>query len=239
MQIEAITHTGLVRPNNEDRYLVLRFGTSGALAAIADGMGGHAGGETAAQIALETLAAFDSEHEEPAEALTRHVISAHENILHASAVDRALRGMGSTLSIIFVSGRTAYWASVGDSRIYLFRNGVLTPVSNDHTIPGSLLKEGKITREQARLHPYGNVLLRCVGCDRHEPDRGTFEVNPGDLLMLSSDGLHDLLSDGQIAEVLSEVLSSEESLTAKLQNMLSMCLELGGRDNITAVLMYI
>ncbi len=235
MEIEAITHTGLVRPNNEDRYFVSRLGMNSVLAAIADGMGGHAGGEIAAEIALEALAGFDSECEDPGEALTRCMMSAHESILDASAADRSLRGMGSTLSIVFVSGPKAYWASVGDSRIYLFRCGGLSPVSNDHTIPGSLLKEGKITRETARLHPYRNVLLRCVGCDRHEPDSGAFDLYAGDLLMLSSDGLHDLLSDEEI----SEVLSSEGNLSAKLQNMLAMCLELGGKDNITAVLVSI
>jgi len=97
---------------------------------------------------------------------------------------------------------------------------------------GMLLQKGEITREQARLHPYGNVLTRCVGCEQHEPDSGAFGLTDGDYVLLSSDGLHDLISDEQIAAFLSEDIT----LRQKLDRMISACLQAGGRDNITAVI---
>ena len=96
-----------------------------------------------------------------------------------------------------------------------------------------LLKKGEITREQARLHPYSNVLTRCLGCgERHDPDSGTFSLTEGDFVLLSSDGLHDLMADEQIAAI----LSAHIPLRDKLGQMVSICLEAGGKDNITAVI---
>jgi protein phosphatase len=229
MQIEFITHTGLQRKNNEDRCLVNALDNGRALLVIADGMGGHAAGEVAAQLAVDSFRGFIPRG--PGD-LCRQIEEAHNEILKQSLSNFALGGMGTTLTALFISDRAAFWAHVGDTRIYHLHKESLTRITDDHTIPGTLLKRAEITREQARLHPYGNILTRCAGCERHEPDSGAFDLAKGDLVLLSSDGLHDLMSDEEIAAI----LSVDSSLGKKLDRMISRCLEAGGRDNITAVL---
>jgi protein phosphatase len=140
--------------------------------------------------------------------------------------------MGTTITAVFLSVPTAYWVHVGDTRIYLFHKGVLTQITDDHTVPGMLVKKGNITKEQAWGHPHSNILVKCAGCHPCEPDTGVFAIEPDDLIMISSDGLHDLIPDHQIAAV----LSAQTSLREKLDELLSMCLQAGGRDNITALL---
>ncbi len=232
MQIESITHPGFRRKNNEDRHLVNALDNDHALLAIADGMGGHAAGEVAAQIAVECLGEFNPGDSDIIAEILNRIEQAQRSILERSRLDRSLRGMGTTLTALFLDGRSAFWAHVGDTRIYHFHEGSLTRITEDHTIPGMLLKRGEITREQARLHPYANVLTRCTGCERFEPDSGTFDLSEGDFVLLSSDGLHDLMADEQIADI----LSARNTLKDKLNQMVSLCLEAGGRDNITAVI---
>ncbi|MHC1726866.1 MAG: protein phosphatase 2C domain-containing protein [Syntrophobacteraceae bacterium] len=233
MQIESITDQGRLRTNNEDRLFTRVFEDGSALLTIADGMGGHAAGEVAAQQAVDTFSVFCADKKENIkESLLRSMQQAQDSILELSRSDPSLRGMGTTLTAMFLSGATVFWAHVGDTRLYHFHQAQLIQITDDHTIPGKLFKEGRISKEQARLHPYGNVLTRCVGCDGHKPDTGLFLVSTGDLLLLSSDGLHDLIPDEQIAEI----LCSSDPLKAKLEKMVSKCLQAGGKDNITAIL---
>jgi protein phosphatase len=232
MQIKSITHQGLQRKNNEDRHLVNLLDNDCALLVIADGMGGHAAGEVAAELALESFEGYRPGGPDISAELLDQIEEAQKSIMKRSRASRSLRGMGTTLTALFLTGRSAFWAHVGDTRIYHFHEGSLIRITEDHTVAGMLLKKGQITREQARLHPYGNVLTRCVGCERHEPDSGAFGLTDGDYVLLSSDGLHDLISDEQIAAFLSEDITIAE----KLDRMLSACLQAGGRDNITAVI---
>ncbi|MGA3114304.1 MAG: protein phosphatase 2C domain-containing protein [Syntrophobacteraceae bacterium] len=233
MQVESITNQGLHRLNNEDRCLVNILDNDCALLAIADGMGGHAGGEVAAELALESFAGYRPSGPDIRAALLNQILEAQKRVVERSRACRSLKGMGTTLTALFITGKSAFWAHVGDTRIYLLHEGSLTRITEDHTVPGMLLKKGEITLEQARVHPYGNVLTRCVGscCDRPDPDSGTFGLTHGDHVLLSSDGLHDLISDEQIAAF----LSVDVTLTEKLDRMISACLEAGGTDNITAV----
>jgi PPM family protein phosphatase len=233
MQIESVTHPGLYRPNNEDRCLVNALDNDHALLAIADGMGGHAAGEVAAQIAVECLEEFNPGAPDIIAEIINRIEQAQRAILERSRLDRSLMGMGTTLTALFLDGRSAFWTHVGDTRIYHLHEGSLTRITEDHTIPGMLFKKGEITREQARFHPYGNVLTRCLGCgEQHEPDSGAFDLREGDFVLLSSDGLHDLMADEQIAAI----LSAHTPLRDKLNEMVSICLEAGGKDNITAVI---
>jgi PPM family protein phosphatase len=231
MQIDSITHRGFVRKNNEDRCLANVLDDDRAVLVIADGMGGHAAGEVAAELALEGFKNY-----RPGPDITRglldRIIDAQNNVMKRSLTVPSLKGMGTTLTALFLTGMSAFWAHVGDTRIYHFHKGSLVRITEDHTIPGMLLKKGEITIEQARFHPYGNILTRCVGCERHEPDSGAFELAEGDSVLLSTDGVHDLINDEQIAAILSEDIS----IKAKLNQIVSACLEAGGRDNITAVL---
>ncbi len=232
MQIESITHQGLLRKNNEDRHLVNVLDKECALLVIADGMGGHAAGEVAAELALESFEAYRPGGPDIGAELLDQIEEAQKSVIERSRAVPSFRGMGTTLTALFVTGGSAFWVHVGDTRIYHLHEGSLIRITEDHTIAGMLLKKGEITREQARLHPYGSVLTRCVGCERHEPDAGAFGLTEGDFVLLSSDGLHDLMTDEQIAAV----LSARIPMTEKLDRMLSACLKAGGRDNITAVI---
>lgn len=231
MFMESITHQGLIRENNEDRILTRSFQGGGALLAIADGMGGHAAGEVAAQLALECLENLQPDAGNASEALQRSVQEAQEVVLAASRMGVDLKGMGTTLTVALVYPGVVRWAHIGDTRLYLFSAGELVQITDDHTIPGLLFLNGEISKEQARLHPYGNILLQCIGCDKFSPDSGTFEIREGDMLLLSSDGLHDLISDEEIASV----LSTRCGLGAMLDRLVAMCLERGGKDNISAI----
>jgi len=203
-----------------------------ALLVIADGMGGHAAGEVAAELALESFEGYRPGGPDITAELLNQIEEAQKSIMERSLELPSLGGMGTTLTALFLTGRSAFWAHVGDTRIYHLRKGSLIRITEDHTMAGMLLQKGEITREQARLHPYGNVLTRCVGCEQHEPDSGAFGLTDGDYVLLSSDGLHDLISDEQIAAFLSEDIT----LRQKLDRMISACLQAGGRDNITAVI---
>ncbi len=232
MQIESITHQGLKRKNNEDRRLVNLLDNDCALLVIADGMGGHAAGEVAAELALQSFEGYRPSGPDISAELINQIEEAQKSIMERSRALPSLRGMGTTLTALFLTGRSAFWAHVGDTRIYHLHKGSLIQITEDHTFPGMLLKKGEISREQARLHPYGNVLTKCVGCESHEPDSGAFGLADGDYVLLSSDGLHDLISDEQIAAF----LSVDTTIAEKLDQMISACLQAGGRDNITAVL---
>jgi PPM family protein phosphatase len=232
MDIESVTHQGLVRSNNEDRLLIKPFENSSTLLAIADGMGGHAAGEIAAELALQAISGLDPHTDDSINALLGSVKEAQKVVLSASSQDEDLKGMGTTLTVTLILQPLAYWAHVGDTRLYHFSQGILKQISDDHTIPGNLFRKGKISKEEARLHPYGNVLLKCVGCDRFEPDAGRFGVTTGDLVMLSSDGLHDLMSD----EKISAILAADTSLTEKADQLLKSCLDSGGKDNISVII---
>ena len=232
MQIASITHLGLHRGNNEDRYLVKVLDNDHALLVIADGMGGHAAGEVAAQLAVDSFENCNPSEPDVVAQLTAQIGEVQRKIIERSRSVPSFTGMGTTLSALFLTRKAAFWAHVGDTRIYHMHGGLLIRITDDHTIPGMLLKKGEITREQARLHPYGNVLTRCLGCEWYEPDSGVFDPAQGDCVLLSSDGLHDLMTDEQIATILLETIP----LTEKLDRMVNECLKAGGRDNITAVI---
>lgn len=232
MLIESVTHPGLFRANNEDRFLARTFEDGSVLFALSDGMGGHAAGEMAAEIAMQALGSFDSASIDPLRDLVVAVHNANKTILEASSFDQSLMGMGTTLTAAFISGRTALWVQIGDSRLYHLRRGVLQQVTCDDTIPGALLKRGKISSEMARIHPYGSMLLKCLGCRSFEPETGTLGLDPGDLLMLSSDGLHDAIPHSE----LESVLALDVDLRQMLEILVEKCLDAGGSDNITGIL---
>lgn len=231
-QIESITHQGLYRDNNEDRCLVKVLDDGSALLAIADGMGGHAAGEVAAELAVGSFDSYRPGGADIKAQLLALMEEAQKSVAEHSRAVPAHTGMGTTLSALILTGGPAFWAHVGDTRIYHLHRGSLICITEDHTVAGMLLKKGEITREQARFHPYSSVLTRCIGCERHEPDSGAFDPEEGDFILLSSDGLHDLMADEQIADILSAKITVAE----KLNRMLSACLKAGGRDNITAII---
>lgn len=231
MMKSGLTRIGTARKNNEDRFLIKEYDSKGLLLGVADGMGGHAGGDRAAETACENLQAFDAHSERVEEQLPELVKKANHRILAAAANDVSLHGMGTTLTAAFINDHVAYWVHAGDSRLYLFRDYTLVQISDDHSYPGMLLKNGELSAEQARLHPMKNLLLNCLGGPDLEIDAGRLTLEDGDLLLLSTDGLHDWTPQ----EAIAAILEKREPLQEKLTLLLQAALAGGSKDDITIV----
>ena len=226
----SISDVGLVRTNNQDRYGNYE-GRFGCLCVVCDGMGGYTGGEIAAQLAVEAIAqhfsTLDSDFDEARE-LRNSILHAENRIAEISRKDRKLSQMGTTLVILLLKDGKAWYAWVGDSRIYLFRQGVLTPLSKDHSYVQELIDGGLITDEESFHHPQKNILTRALGSSNYEPDFGTpFVLEDKDVLMLCTDGLSNAVHENDMISVLTE--DPETAGRALLQKALYH----GGKDNIT------
>lgn len=227
MRVGARTHAGRIRQTNEDAYHA-----DTALLAVADGMGGHAAGEIASGLAMATLKQW-RDWANPSEALRASFAQANQLILGGALSDPKCSGMGTTLTAVYMTGRRLYFAHVGDSRLYMYRAGVLSQLTEDHSIVGELLRIGGLSESEARVHPQRNVLTRALGvAPEVDVDSGSLEVLVGDRLLLCTDGLHDVVRHLQIARVLAQV-ADQETAVAQLIHLAN---GLGGRDNVTAIL---
>ena len=234
LQSTALSDVGYVRANNQDSAFA-----GSRLIAIADGMGGHAGGDTASTIAIRTLAHLErTEHRQniaaTTAALEKSILAAHDAIVGKAKKEHELAGMGTTVdAIALVRG---YWilAHIGDSRAYLLRGGRLIRVSKDHSYVQHLIDTERITPEEAKSHPKRNVVMRVLGdfdIDPH-PDISVRVAEPGDRGLLCSDGLSGPLEDETIAGVLSSVINREDCA----QQLVNMALKAGSTDNVSAVI---
>jgi PPM family protein phosphatase len=235
MRITAtgISDVGRVREGNEDAYLV-----ADSVFAVADGMGGHVAGEVAASTALEPIRALDgrvfSDSDAAADALRTAVVEANETVSRMAADEPSYRGMGTTLTAAMLEGQRLHVAHVGDSRAYLLRGGRFSQLTDDHTLVQHLIDEGQITREEAASHPQRSIITRAIGVSPDvDVDSLTFELQPGDAVLLCSDGLTGVVDDLQIAEVLADGADAE----AALRRLVRIANDAGGPDNITAVLL--
>ena len=235
LEIVGLTDMGLRRSNNEDAFIVLQ---DKWVTAVADGMGGAAAGEVASKIFVtvvrESFADAAVSSEEAAYQLVQQVFSvANERIIEHVANFPADAGMGCTAELLtFVDGRYII-GHVGDSRIYLFRNGDLRQLTRDHSLVQMHLDGGMITAEEARVHPKKNIVLRVVGMEQDfSLDILRGNTFAGDLFLLCSDGLSDMIDDNAILAI----LSSSYSLEQKASNLIESAKEAGGKDNITVVL---
>lgn len=197
---------GCLRSNNEDTVRVVRPpDENGALlAVVCDGMGGHAAGEQASRIAADTIARRYQDEGDPGEVLAQAVRRANREVYDAAAADATLRGMGTTCTAIVLRGGLAWCAHVGDSRCYLIRANEIFVMTEDHSAVMELVREGSISRDEAREHPDKNVISRALG-SHAEVEVATwprpFVVRPGDRFLLSSDGLHDVITEPEILRV--------------------------------------
>ena len=231
----AVTDVGRTRAGNEDSYFCGR-----TVFAVADGLGGHQGGEVASAAAVEPLAALDgrefAEPGEAAEALAAAIREGNAAILERAAGDPGLWGMGTTVTAAALAGeRHLQLAHVGDSRAYLLRDGSLEQLTTDHTVVGALVRRGRLTPEQAAIHPERSILTRAVGLDPRVPvdTPDPVELRDGDQVLLCSDGLTEAVDDDRITELLSAGADGE----AACRSLIDAANAAGGPDNITVVLL--
>ena len=221
------THRGRVRRTNEDAYLAVP-----PLFAVADGLGGLAAGEVASRIAMEALSASVSGLLSP-DALVGLLQAAHEAIRRAAADDDRLAGMGTTCTCLLVAGGVAEIAHVGDTRAYCLRAGRLELLTRDHSLAQELVRIGRLSELEATVHSSRNTLTRALGAPGElQVDRVSWPLASGDRLLLCSDGLNGLVSDGGIAELLGGDTPSESA-----ERLLRAALEAGGTDNVTALVL--
>ncbi len=224
------SNVGLVRTNNEDSYICMEP----YVYAVADGMGGHAAGEVASKLLIEEVKKDlknDDVFKYNEEMLKQIIIRANNVILQKSAADEALAGMGTTASLILLQNSRILWAHIGDSRIYYMHESKLVQITTDHSLVDMWVKNGTITAEEALHHPQKNILTRAVGVENAiEVDTGEFSILPGDKVLLSTDGLTNMVEDKKIREIL-----LDETINNKADVLLHEALENGGLDNITAI----
>lgn len=238
------TDPGKKRANNEDSWLAddnLRLYT------VADGVGGSEAGEVASRIAVDTLAGTmhdllgGSDRTPPVEvragdvpelaAFHHAVLLANRNIIEEAEKDPRRKGMGTTLTALLLSRKRAFLAHIGDSRAYRLRDGALTRLTKDHSVVAEQMRSGLITASQARTSPYRHVITRALGIDEEAaPDLMEQPVKPGDLFLLCSDGLTEMVADREIEKALARSAPADAA-----QKLIDAANAQGGVDNITAV----
>lgn len=222
----ARSDVGCVRTHNEDSYLV-----QSPLFCVCDGMGGHAAGEVASSIAVETLAKLAPHEADPAR-LAAAVEAANAAIIEAAENGLGKPGMGCTATAAYVEGTTMAIAHVGDSRAYLLHEGTLIRITRDHSYVEELVDAGEITADEARVHPNRSVITRALGSDPAlYADHFQINIEEGDRLILCSDGLSSMIPDAEIESI------ATQSPTAQIctDNLVDAALAAGGNDNVTVV----
>lgn len=250
LSIVGLTDIGRVRKRNEDSLALI---PDTGVAVVADGMGGHPGGDIASRIASDTAARIldQAQRGNPSpdqllgvlrEAMTGSVAMAHRDIRARGEAEPELNGMGTTLTAIVVDAdaRTYVLGHVGDSRAYLFRSGVLSQLTRDDTWVQDRVDRGDIDPETARTHPFAHLLTQCLGLEESPSSQildGTIE--PGDVILLCTDGLVGMVADARLEEILREAPHGNgdtAGYTATISTLLDAANEAGGQDNITAAI---
>ena len=231
MGIYGESRIGLVRSLNEDSFYVSEDGT---VMVVADGMGGYVGGEIASRTAVKSVAYYFSNYTHAStEQLTKAIAYANDCIISKIIIDPSLEGMGTTLSLLSLVDSTAYWAHVGDSRIYLYRKGMLKQITTDHTVIHELIEDHSITTDEAEKHPQRHVLTRAVGVEKQLEIDTLIVGRGGGSILLCSDGLSAAMSEEEIASYLSH---SEKTERQTVKDLFSRIYDEGAPDNATVVL---
>jgi serine/threonine protein phosphatase PrpC len=226
VEFATATHAGRVRRKNEDAYYA-----EAPLFAVADGMGGALAGELASRISVQTLGELVAEGTDE-ERLAATIRLANRRVAERATEDPRASGMGSTVTAALVGPTGVAFAHVGDSRAYLWRSGVLTRLSDDHSLVAEWVRAGALAPEEAAHHPQRSVITRALGADwQIEVDTWTTPARSGDVILLCTDGLSGFVDDAAIAETLRE----NESLNAAVNALVDAANATGGEDNVTAV----
>jgi PPM family protein phosphatase len=239
VEVAGLSDMGCQRENNEDSYLYWEpsedeeFRRKGRLAVIADGMGGHEGGQEASSLAVETVREVYDQgfHEDPQTALVEALSVAHERILDFAERNPAFQGMGTTCTAIVVRGRQLYFAHIGDSRLYLVRDAHLSRLTRDHSYVGRLVESGLVSAEDAEHHPQRHILTGALGAGREVVIDGVEKVvalQDRDGLLLCTDGLWGVVTDEELETAVSRNAPAECCAA-----LVKLARERGGPDNIT------
>ena len=220
------TDIGCLRDHNEDSLVV-----APPLFAVADGMGGHAAGEVASEIAVDVLAELAPAHPDGGQ-LARAVEEANRAVIQAAHEGRGREGMGTTMTAAMLEGERLVIAQVGDSRAYLLHQGKLQQLTRDHSLMADMIEAGQLTPEEARTHPQRSVITRALGSDAHlHPDIYEINVETGDRLLICSDGLSGMIFDDQIENTLRRVQDPQRCAS----QLVNEAIAAGGHDNVTVI----
>lgn len=235
LETAGATDVGQVRMVNQDAFGEFGGTNDGRrLLLVADGMGGHRGGEVASQLTIDTVrTCFERDSSEAGEFIRSSLETANQKVYEKSRADAELAGMGTTAVALLFDGSDRGWvAHVGDSRAYRLRGGELSQITDDHSVVGELVRRGQLTPEEARVHPQSNEILRAIGTQPEvQVDVQQIELARGDRFLLCSDGLSGMVTDDEIAEVLgAEAPANAVRMLIERANLA------GGTDNITVLI---
>jgi protein phosphatase len=247
IEVAGLSHVGMKRNHNEDNYLLL---PEEHLFCVADGMGGHSSGEIASKIAVDELAEFfrasgrdqeltwpykmDKSRNYDENRLATGIKLANMRIYERASSEARYRGMGTTVVSVHFGQDAAFVAHVGDSRVYRFRDGELTQLTEDHSLLNDYLKARKLTPEEIEAFPHKNVIVRALGMkDTVTVDVSRQECKDGDIYLLCSDGLSGMVSDDQMSQVLRE---KGADLDATVHGLIDRANANGGNDNVSCIL---
>lgn len=228
----AQSDIGRVRKTNEDSYVF----SPPHLFVVADGMGGHVAGEIASSLGASTIQEHIQKIKQPSDweqVLKEAIDLANCIVYQMSQAKSECQGMGTTVTAVYAEGTEIFWSHVGDSRLYLIRDNMLRQITSDHSLVWELVQSGSITSEEALVHPHRNVLTRAVGTsDNICIDSGKFVWQPGDSLLLCTDGLTNMLNEEAILNICT-LLDNPQTI---VNTLVEQAKEAGGYDNITVIL---
>ena len=240
MNFIAKTDIGSLRERNEDSYY---FDEKNRLFAIADGMSGHARGDLASRIALQIFEEWVSETPNPASdlapinrltVLEKLAIEANSRVYNMGQESIQYQRMGTTLTAGFVTPSYLAYVHVGDSRLYVLHNGILTQITTDDSLVQKMIEKGEITPEEGRVHAKRNIITQAIGlAEEVSITSDIYPLAPGDIILACTDGLHDLITDDTETR---NIISSAPTLEAASENLISRALAYGGTDNVTVLL---
>lgn len=238
MKAVGKTDVGNARENNEDGYY-LQNDDGLKLFIVADGMGGHNAGEVASSLAIRSVVDyFEKNYKyiikddfEIIEFIKKAMTEGNSEVFKKATLDESMSGMGTTLTLLLIENNKYFIGHIGDSRVYLIREGKIRQISNDHSLVAELIRQGSITENEARVHPQRNIITRALGTGNDiEIDIVFDDIKPGDIILLCTDGLTNMLTDQEILDIINE--SPWESACERLIKAAN---DKGGYDNITVV----
>ena len=239
MKIAAITDIGSCRQENQDNYCAQQLAGGTAWGLVCDGMGGVNGGRLAARIATDTMQQYFARQMHALQpgaekAFMMHGFDVTNRAVYEKATsDPEMMGMGTTGVCAYAGGGFAHIVHAGDSRAYLYHRGALRQITRDHSMVQQLVDSGQITREQALLHPQKNLITRALGVAANiVPEYNRCEIEEGDILLLCTDGLTNMVPDEEIARILQDTAFFDAAGV-----LISRALQAGGQDNVTVLLM--